>query len=61
MKSGGQISYPSDVTICCRIKRPVPLGQRDTFAGRGDHNDMMGSVLSVNSKEAGSQLDKEAL
>ena len=45
-------SQPSDVTICCRIKRPIALGQRASHT-RGDRNDILNSALSINSKRSG--------
>ena len=47
-------SQPSDVTICCRIKRPIALGQRAPHTRGGDHrSDILNSALSINSKRSG--------
>ena len=47
-------SQPSDVTICCRIKRPIALGQRAShIRGGGDRSDVLNSALSINSKRSG--------
>ena len=48
-------NHPSDVTICCRIKRPIALGKRGESGGRvgRDRGDMVHSALSMNSKRSG--------
>ena len=41
-------NHPSNVTICCRIKRPVALGQREP-----SRNDAVGPAISLTSKRSG--------
>lgn len=52
----GAVSYPSDITICCRIKRPIALGQRESNHERGI--DISSSALSMASKRSGNSAKR---